>query len=56
MQGYEFHHEAKIKLLFGIASCLIEIPPADKILLAKNQELLYGDFFFIPIFDWLNYF
>lgn len=25
-----------LKLLFGIASCLIETPPVDKILLAKN--------------------
>lgn len=47
MQGYEFHHEAKIKLLFGIASCLIEIPPADKILLAKNQELVSMEISFL---------
>lgn len=33
--------KAKIKSLFRIASRLIEIPPAAKILLAKNRELFF---------------
>lgn len=43
--------------LFELASCLIEIPPADKILVAKYEEIYfsYEDLYFLPIFNWLNF-
>lgn len=34
-------HWAKIKFMFGIAFCLVEILYADKMLLAKNKELSF---------------
>lgn len=43
--------------LFGIASNLIEIhpPPAENILLAKLKQYLRRYFYFIPIFNKLNF-